>query len=280
MKPTGQGLFNHLIAGAAGGAVAKTITAPLDRVKIIYQTGSERFRLSLVPRALLRMGKEEGLAALWRGHSATLMRVAPYAGAHFAAHDKLSSLAESHLPGEGFGRAARRFATGACAGAFATMVTYPLDVLRARLAVQQGRRSALSAALMPGRLFSGLGPTLLGIMPYAGVTWATYLTLSERLPDERNKPWQSALAGLTGQTASYPLDVARRRMQTGETGSALTILHRAIEADGIGAAFRGVQLTWIKGPVASAAAFMVHERLARFLVEHRARPANDGHLPP
>lgn len=271
LSSTGQGVTNHLVAGACGGAAGKTMTAPLDRVKILYQTGRDPFSLQRALSMVRHIALHEGPRALWRGHTATLARVAPYAGVHFAAHDALDRALEQRLPSVGYTRTARRFVAGACAGAFATLTTYPLDVVRARLAVQRGRGVVLRKALQ-GSLYSGVGPTLMGIIPYAGVTWATYLALTDVIP-ETERFWAGAAAGLTGQTATYPLDVARRRMQTGEAGSALTVLRRAVHAEGYKTLFKGVQLAWCKGPPASAAAFAVHERLARALAQ---QSSSDG----
>ena len=89
--------------------------------------------------------------------------------------------------------------------------------------------------------FRGLTPTLLGVIPYAGTSFCIYGTLTsfhqskllhrslETLPKldihftektdrEKLNPIErlmfGAIARLTGQTASYPLDIVRRRMQT------------------------------------------------------------------
>lgn len=65
-----------------------------------------------------------------------------------------------------------------------------------------------------------------------------------------------ACAGLIGQSASYPLDVVRRRMQTaGVTGSSYaTILGtmRAIVAQEgvVRGLYKGLSMNWIKGPIA------------------------------
>ena len=77
-------------------------------------------------------------------------------------------------------------------------------------------------------LYRGLTPTLLGVIPYAGTSFFTYETLKswavERkggdalhpmLPSPLERLAAGAVAGLLGQTASYPLDIVRRRMQTG-----------------------------------------------------------------
>lgn len=64
----------------------------------------------------------------------------------------------------------------------------------------------------------GTGPTLIGILPYAGLKFYVYEELKRHVPEEQQKSIAmrlscGALAGLLGQTFTYPLDVVRRQMQ-------------------------------------------------------------------
>lgn len=65
-----------------------------------------------------------------------------------------------------------------------------------------------------------------------------------------------ACAGLIGQSASYPLDVVRRRMQTaGVTGSSystiLGTMREIITQEGVvRGLYKGLSMNWIKGPIA------------------------------
>lgn len=87
--------------------------------------------------------------------------------------------------------------------------------------------------------YKGYIPTVLGVIPYAGVSFFTYDTL-KRLYKGSNCNYPAclhiiflfilenvnesigtiaslgfgAVAGMLGQTSSYPLDIVRRRMQT------------------------------------------------------------------
>ena len=81
----------------------------------------------------------------------------------------------------------QRLLAGSAAGATAVAVTYPLDLLRARLAVRanQTARGAWWEAVTGGTgsvsilgLYRGLNPTLLGILPYAGIVFLTRDTLN------------------------------------------------------------------------------------------------------
>ena len=68
--------------------VAKSVVAPFDRIKILYQISSARFHIHQVPGVALRIIQEEGLSALWKGNTATMIRVFPYSGIQFMVFDR------------------------------------------------------------------------------------------------------------------------------------------------------------------------------------------------
>jgi solute carrier family 25 protein 42 len=231
----------RFLAGGIAGASAKTLVAPLDRVKIIFQISHKPFSLREVLRELSVTVRDEGVRALFRGNGAQILRVYPYSGIQLLAFD---SLAKAILAERGSGNRSaasqlsplERMCAGGGAGAISVVATYPLDLLRARLAVQQelpggtelryrGIRHAVSSMVAEGgvrSLYRGMAPTLLGIMPYAGISFGTYETLkqmaAERAEGRPPPDWQRLLfggvAGLAGQASTYPLDIVRRRMQT------------------------------------------------------------------
>ena len=82
------------------------------------------------------MYREEGFTKLWKGNSATILRVIPYSATQFAAFRGYSHIimVDEFTPLTPF----QRFIAGAGAGATATCLTYPLDFLRTRMAVREG----------------------------------------------------------------------------------------------------------------------------------------------
>jgi solute carrier family 25 protein 42 len=211
-------LSNTLICGALAGVAAKTVIAPLERIKMSFQVSTERFTLrAAIQRGILTVRKE-GFLSLWKGHSTTVLRVAPYAALSYTFHDmaelffrKITDSQHTSLPGY------LKFAAGSIGGLAGTLLTYPLDVLRVRIALGGSWKSSLQH----GGLFHGLLPTLLGIAPYAGTAWLVKQTLLEAYtlyhpqhpPSIPESLVINATAGLMGQFVTYPLDILRRRMQ-------------------------------------------------------------------
>ena len=119
--------------------------------------------------------------------------------------------------------------------------------------------------------YNGIVPTLLGIMPYAGISFFTYETLKSFYHDLRDNSDPSpifrllfgACAGLLGQSSSYPLDIVRRRMQTdGIDGKGYKYrkLFRTIKYvysnEGLVKGFyKGLSINWVKGPIAVGISF-------------------------
>ena len=86
-------IFTSLGAGAMAGAVAKSVIAPLDRTKIYFQTNpNKNYRFKGAVKFLRKTYTENGVLALWRGNSATMARIIPYAAVQFMAHEQYKTL--------------------------------------------------------------------------------------------------------------------------------------------------------------------------------------------
>ena len=191
--------------------------APAERVKLTFQISREKFTYVGAFYRAKDIIKHGSVLSLWKGHSTTILRVAPYAGISYAGHDYAENVFRKHLKTHTL-PIAYQFLAGSIGGGVATLMTYPLDVLRIRLALtpdltwRKGLRQ-------PG-LFHGISPTLLGIVPYSGTSWCVKQILNEwftklmhRKPNIMEFLVMNAVAGLSGQLVTYPLDVVRRRMQ-------------------------------------------------------------------
>lgn len=91
-------LVLQMVAGAFSGAVTKTATAPLERIKIIFQIQGMAEKDLKAPKytsilqTLALVSKEEGPLALWKGNGANVLRVIPVYGLKFAFNDTFKTL--------------------------------------------------------------------------------------------------------------------------------------------------------------------------------------------
>ncbi|XP_050396357.1 mitochondrial coenzyme A transporter SLC25A42 [Patella vulgata] len=286
--PNHNKIITSLTAGAMAGAVAKTTIAPLDRTKIKFQISNIPFSFRAAISFLVKTVKNEGFFTLWRGNSATMARIIPYAAIQYAAHEQFKNflkedVTKKHLtPG-------RRFLAGSLAGVTSVAFTYPLDMVRARMAVTAKEMyHNLPEVFMKiyraegfRTLYRGFTPTILGSIPYSGTSFFTYETLKKthaeyakgREPTPVERLVFGAIAGILGQSASYPLDIVRRRMQTaGVTGhshdytSIISTARNVIKDEGFKRGmYKGLSMNWIKGPIAVGVSFTTFDITQRWL---------------
>ncbi|XP_070490466.1 mitochondrial coenzyme A transporter SLC25A42 [Chironomus tepperi] len=277
-----------LVSGGCAGGLAKTFIAPLDRTKINFQINKHikySFRNAL--GFIRRTYRREGFFALYRGNSATLARILPYASCQFAAFEqfkKLLNVDSSKDPHF------RRFLAGSLAGIVSSSVTYPLDLARARMAITDkcGYKNIWDVFMSiytkengMKSLFRGYLASVVGVVPYAGTSFFINETLKHKYCDltgneKKPNPFLllifGACAGLCGQTSSYPLDIVRRKMQTSGvinceqyTTIRQTLRKVYIEEGIVGGFFKGVSMNWVKGPMATGISFASYDIIKNFL---------------
>jgi solute carrier family 25 (adenine nucleotide translocator) protein 4/5/6/31 len=241
----GKGESNFIVdflAGGVSGAIAKTCTAPIERVKLIIQTqdanpkiiSGEVPRYTGIVNCFTRVYSEQGLAAFWRGNGVNIIRYFPTQAFNFAFKDTIKTMFPKYNPKTEFLQFfAVNMASGGLAGAGSLCIVYPLDYARTRLAsdVGSGKRqfNGLVDCLVKTSkgekgilsLYNGFGVSVVGIIPFRGAYFGVNDTLNGL------NPWQkeSTVRGIASkfvcaQTAaicaayvSYPFDTVRRRLQ-------------------------------------------------------------------
>ncbi|OXU25604.1 hypothetical protein TSAR_013697 [Trichomalopsis sarcophagae] len=277
-----QRVFTSLAAGAIAGGVAKTAIAPLDRTKIKFQISKQPFTARAAIDSLVNDYKRDGLVSLWRGNSATMVRIIPYAAIQFTAFEQWKRILKVEEPGREHDHKTRRFLAGALAGITSQSMTYPLDLARAQMAVSQKdeiknlRHVFIRIYEKEGiaSFYRGFTPTILGVIPYAGVSFFFYDTLKNMFSVYTvHNPGLSAMSGLVsgavagmmGQATSYPLDIVRRRMQTSTLNNNLNTLgvlqmtKKIYAEDGIRSFYKGLSMNWVKGPIAVGISFATYD---------------------
>lgn len=79
-------IIKKLFTGIAG-MCAKTVVAPLDRIKILLQAQSVHYKHHGVLGGLTAIVKQESLIALYKGNGAQMVRIFPYAATQFTSFE-------------------------------------------------------------------------------------------------------------------------------------------------------------------------------------------------
>lgn len=272
------------------------IVSPLDVLKIRFQVMADlptiynQHHYSSIASATRSVLKDGGLGAFWKGNTAALLMVIPYGSLQFTCFHQLQQFAFLTPMQEPY----KSFVVGSVAGAFATVVTYPLDMLRTRFAVQtEDKRVYKSLRQATGAIYArdgfkgfyaGLRPTMVEIIPYAALQFASYEWARNRVmkSSESNTvtPLQTlgvaSFAGLTSKLLTLPLDVTRKKFQVqGQFSKAdappvyTSVLHalgRTWRHEGVRGLFRGWVPSLMKAiPNAGITFFVYEESRSRIL---------------
>jgi len=227
----------NLLAGGTAGGIAKTITAPIERVKILLQLQDVSTQISADKRyngiidCFRRVTAEQGFSSFWRGNWANIIRYFPTQAFNFAFKDTYKQYIVRHSPKTDktlfF---LENLACGGAAGASSLLIVYPLDFARTRLAADVGVGSGrqfnglvdcvAKIAKKDGffGLYKGFGVSVGGIIVYRASYFGGFDTAkSLLLTDPKNTSflvsWGIAQVVTTiAGIVSYPFDTVRRRM--------------------------------------------------------------------
>jgi len=228
--------------GGVSGAVAKTLTAPIERIKLVIQTqdANPKIRSGEVPRytGIMNCGSrilaEQGMKRFWDGNLTNCIRYFPTQAFNLAFKDTFKRMFPKYNPKTEFMQFfGANLVSGGMAAAGSMCIVYPLDYSRTRLAsdVGSGKKTfsglgdcMYKTATGPNgfmALYTGFGVSVVGIVGYRGLQLGTFDTITGLNPYKTDKGFMGALttfgaaqtAITIGAGATYPFDTVRRRLQ-------------------------------------------------------------------
>ncbi|KAL4394706.1 hypothetical protein AHAS_Ahas02G0178800 [Arachis hypogaea] len=310
------GSVHQLLAGGIAGAFSKTCTAPLARLTILFQIQGMHSDMATLSKPSIwfeasRIVNEEGFRAFWKGNMVTIVHRLPYSAVNFYAYEHYKNLLQSLIGENHSGNASKNlfvhFVGGGLAGITAASATYPLDLVRTRLAAQRsavyyrGISHAFSTICREEGffgLYKGLGATLLGVGPNIAISFSVYEALrsfwKSQRPDDSTVMVSLACGSLSGiasstgtksltmycmcndllqHSATFPLDLVRRRMQLEGAGGRARVYNsglfgtfrRIVQNEGLRGLYRGILPEYYKVVPGVGIVFMTYETLKMLL---------------
>ena len=75
--------YGHLLTGGIAGAISRTATSPLERLRIIQQTNSGNYKGLGNMASFKHMYTTEGFRGFFKGNGATVAKIAPFSAFEF-----------------------------------------------------------------------------------------------------------------------------------------------------------------------------------------------------
>jgi len=277
--------FEDFMMGGASASVSKTISAPIERVKMMVQNQGEMLKQGLIdtPYAgvvdcFKRTYQTEGLGSFWKSNGTNVLRYFPTQALNFAFKDYFKALFAAKKE-EGYAYwFAMNLASGGAAGAASLCFVYSLDYARTKLANDTkstkggGERQykglidvykkTIASDGVAG-LYRGFVISCVGIVIYRGFYFGLYDSIKPAMPENIRNNFAANFAVGYGVTVlagilSYPIDTIRRRMMmTSGTGvnykGSIDCAIQILKNDGAASFFKGAGANILRG-VAGAGA--------------------------
>eukprot|EP00388_Colpodella_angusta_P012884 GDKJ01032517.1.p1 GENE.GDKJ01032517.1~~GDKJ01032517.1.p1 ORF type:complete len:316 (-),score=55.00 GDKJ01032517.1:873-1820(-) len=290
-KPTDHNTSNdlknaliQLTSGGLAGVISRTSTAPLDRIKILMQISRDRNHVKL-NEVVSQIYKEGGTKAFFRGNGTNCLKIGPESAMRFFMYDwtkrQMIAYNKSHNNNHQL-NLFERFVAGGIAGAAAQIIVYPLEIVKTRLAASpKGTFHGISdcfvrtwAAGGVRELYRGLLPSLLGIVPYAGIDLALFETMKRKYMASHDGIAPGPLVTLciggmsstVGQLVAYPIALVRTRMQADGLGGEAKIYNgmtdvfrQTFKFEGWKGFYRGIVPNMMKAVPAVSVSWLVFE---------------------
>ncbi|KAM4605221.1 solute carrier family 25 member 24, like [Polymixia lowei] len=249
-----------VLAAGLADAMSRTVTAPIDRLKIQLQVlGSKAFSQGFQE---LKAG---GLRSMWHGNAVNVLKGTPQSTlqcliyAQMKVHTQNRSQESLSVQ--------QRFGLGCVSGAVAHAAFYPLEVLKVRLNLQlagtyngvvECARSIYRNESLAS-FYRGFKPSILCMIPYAGVECAVHQSIMNWAKSDPAYNSDSKLfffsfvAFASGQMTSYPLAVIRTQQQaqafcsvSSPTSSVIQGLIGIYEGHGIRGYYNGMGASFVR----------------------------------
>jgi solute carrier family 25 (adenine nucleotide translocator) protein 4/5/6/31 len=284
------------LTGGVSAAVSKTAVAPIERVKLLLQVQDasktiEKKYTGIID-VFVRVPKEQGFLALWRGNLANVIRYFPTQALNFAFKDTYKNM---FMKGVDKKKDPWKFlfanlASGGAAGATSLFFVYPLDFARTRLAADVGKKGSrefnglvdclvkIAKSDGPIGLYRGFFVSVQGIIIYRAAYFGCFDTIKAMVStDPKNMnffmTWAIAqVVTVCSGILSYPWDTIRRRMmmQSGRTDimykNTWDCAVKIVKNEGLRAMYKGALSNVFRG-TGGALVLTIYDEIQKY-VEH------------
>mmetsp|Transcript_28122 Transcript_28122/g.46569 ORF Transcript_28122/g.46569 Transcript_28122/m.46569 type:complete len:519 (-) Transcript_28122:299-1855(-) len=267
-----QAASKKLGCGGLAGALSRTMTAPIDRVRVLMMTTSGTEPLGM--QRAIAAASTGGYTRLWMGNGVNCLKIAPEVGIKLLAFDSIKNKIAQDPTNVSV---AERFFAGGAAGMMAQMTVYPLETLKTRLSgaaagetlsmTECARKTIAQGGYRA--LYAGLGPSIVGIIPYAAIDLSLNSVIKEHAAEYLQQAKQESSVPLllgcgmassgTAAVLTFPLNVIRTKAQV--SGDSFGRVVQSLQSQGWRSFYRGLVPCLAKVLPATSISYAAYEYL-------------------
>jgi len=271
---------DFILSGVAA-VTSKTISAPIERIKMVAQSQQEMINRGTLDKPLNGILdcarwilKNEGVAAFWKSNFVNCIRYFPTQALNFSFKGQLKGIkALQKDKKDSYALAlTKNVMAGGIAGGGSLFFVYSLDYARTRLSNdlksaksgKSGRefnglfdvfKKTIAADGVAG-LYRGFVISFVGIFVYRGLYFGLYDTIMPLFPEKSTNLATRFAVGycvtVVAGLASYPIDTIRRRMMMTSGGGvaysgSLDCARVILQKEGMKSFFKGADANILRG---------------------------------
>mmetsp|Transcript_18873 Transcript_18873/g.46331 ORF Transcript_18873/g.46331 Transcript_18873/m.46331 type:complete len:299 (-) Transcript_18873:288-1184(-) len=264
--------WESAVAGGAGAAFARTVVAPLERLRM--QMIADPGKYPSMIACVSDIHAKEGIPGFWRGNSINVYRIAPQSAIGFFCKDYYKvKLGETPLGNNGKPSVLSLAVSSSLSGITMMTLTYPLDLVRTRMTTTPGIYDGLLHGCqviareegLHSLFCKGLTAANMFAVPYYGTSFFVLDMMKRKFATYGREPGNEravtpaaslpmgAAANMIGCAVAFPFQTAWKRIQVQGTGGRpirytgpVNCLTTIIKEEGFFGLFNGLRANLIK----------------------------------
>jgi len=245
-----------LLAGGMATSSARTLCAPIDRVKVYMQTNPDSGGVFSAVRHIMQ---NDGIRGFWRGNAVNVSRVFFKGGLQFVVYDDFKKRLKDVVGNKTWASKLTCAVLGACT---VTTTLHPIDLLRLRcmrdktLTIKEFFRTTLAEGGLLG-FYAGYTSSLVATAPFFSIQFATTDYLKERY-EVKPGSWQIIIMGgvssIIASMCCYPTDTVNKKILSAKKSEGVSIKsiltevsqNPVISKKGFSGLYRGFSMNCLK----------------------------------
>ena len=267
--------YQIFLSGTVTALVTKTTTAPLDRLKILYQIQNIRTpgKYTSIFSSIKTICKEEGYLGLYKGNFVNSLRSVPSYSLKFTFNDYYKKQLNNKTPS-----VIDRIRIGMMTGVSQILLTYPLDILRTRYSMTETKSGILQYTKQMIKtegvrgLYKGIPISLFTGSLHVCIQMTAFdiYKSNSKSTSMVNTLMCGSMAGITAGLITYPGDVLKKQMHAngilGEHklySNTLDCIKQIAKKEKIKGFYKGVHICILKTIPTAALQFAVFDFVSK-----------------